>query len=438
MSRPSATIGIALRAGGLVAVVVAVLAVGGRLVWPNTADAAAPAPPLAERSPSPARPTVGKVGCSAVACHGGPADLSKEPAAGCWQGSFTRWQAADPHTQAYAALETELAEGIIRGLGWQTCATNEPRCLACHTTPAYANDPSRAHLRTEGVSCEACHGDSAKWLTPHTSWEKPPTDRLGMTDLNDMGVRAKTCAGCHVGAREEPGSPVRDMNHDMIAAGHPRLVFDFAEYHRRLPKHWEEKDRAKEGKPRRVLDEKGLWRVGRVASAEAACEVLASRAGRQATDPNTPWPEFAEFRCVSCHHPIDPDAPAKAGTPRWQSVWPVADVPELTSVRIAMQQKRPNAADVKTKAEAAARALAERQAQLADKLDLRTPTADRDDLVFLLHALAAEQREKGGGDPDGKITKAFEAFRHWDPNDAERVKAEQDARQLANDLLRSR
>src|SRR6185312_10631892 len=127
----------------------------------------------------------------------------------------------------------------------------------------------------------------------------------GMARLYDIGERALACAGCHVGAPADPerGYPVRDMNHDMIAAGHPRLNFDFADYQRRLPPHWQEKDRlAAAATPRPPDFEAKGWLVGRVAAAEAACRLTADRARRLA-----PWPEFAEFNCYACHHDLVPE-----------------------------------------------------------------------------------------------------------------------------------
>jgi len=118
------------------------------------------------------------------------------------------------------------------------------------------------------VSCEACHGNAGQWLQPHTSWKGDRTEsykQTGLKPLYDLGERALACAGCHMGAPADGDHPVRDMNHDMIAAGHPRLNFDFAEYQRRLPKHWQEKDRTKSDLPPRELNEARVWYVGRLA-----------------------------------------------------------------------------------------------------------------------------------------------------------------------------
>ena len=92
------------------------------------------------------------------------------------------------------------------------------------------------------------------------------------------------------------------MNHDLIAAGHPRLNFDYATYLRALPPHWTEKDRTGgKAKARPASAIAHHWLVGRAATAAAACELLADRAGRK-----SPWPELSEFDCYACHHNLQP------------------------------------------------------------------------------------------------------------------------------------
>src|SRR5262249_37850457 len=156
------------------------------------------------------------------------------------------------------------AKQIMAKLGSATPATEDARCLACHTNPSLAEpgataDPHVLGLRREGVSLRACQGDPGGGIRAHTARTGDPGpfyDKTGMTKLYDIGERAMNCVGCHVGAPADKarGYAVRDMNHDMIAAGHPRLNFDFGEYLRRLPAHWQEKDRAAAGSPARVLN----------------------------------------------------------------------------------------------------------------------------------------------------------------------------------------
>jgi hypothetical protein len=352
---------------------------------------------------------VGMSGCLAAACHGAPARdlLAGKYDTTTWQSSGSCWVAADPHAAAYSLLTARphrpvkvTAAHIMARYAPGTEAVNDARCVACHTNPTLAaekhfNEPSARTLRTEGVSCEACHGSAGGWVTDHTTWSGDRKDvyaKTGLVPLYDLGERAVACAGCHVGAPADPdrGIPVRDMNHDMIAAGHPRLNFDFAEYLRRLPTHWQEKDRTQTPPAPFTLNPAKAWLVGRVAHAEAACRLLADRAARTASDPRTPWPEFAEFNCAACHHNLraagETDETANwrkeaehlagraLGAAPWQPIWPLtaaagidrpaADAAPLKDVVRAMSVPRPRRADAAQTALRVAGELAGRRQKL--------------------------------------------------------------------------
>ncbi len=324
---------------------------------------------------------VGMSGCLASACHGGKADrvLERDFSDTTWNGSGSCWVAADPHSAAYSLLTDNpshpvkvTARQIMSRYAPGKAAVNDARCVACHTNPTLATtermtDSYSRTLRTEGVGCEACHGSAGGWIGKHTTWLGERTEayeKSGMVPLYDLGERAVACAGCHVGAPADKarGIPVRDMNHDMIAAGHPRLNFDFAEYMRRLPTHWQEKDRSKTPNVPLALNPAKVWLVGRVAHAEAACRLLADRAERSKADERTPWPELAEYNCASCHHDLRPgDGDGKhwrrdadslggrpPGLPPWQTIWPLTpaagmDAPkrtELTALVELMEARR--------------------------------------------------------------------------------------------------
>jgi hypothetical protein len=138
-----------------------------------------------------------------------------------------------------------------------------------------------------------------------------------MTKLSDPAVRAETCAGCHVGA------PGRDVSHDLIAAGHPRLNFDYATYLRALPPHWAEKDRdVSPPALRPAADEFRHWLVGRAAAAAAGYRLLADRAR------HGPWPELAAFDCYACHHGLTGTGKEPPGPRPGALVW---NEPPLTA-----------------------------------------------------------------------------------------------------------
>lgn len=236
---------------------------------------------------------VGVGGCAAAACHGGPA--------GGPRGEYTTWIAKDPHSRAYSVLfgETSLqvANQLAGGDATRATAPHEDRrCLACHAPTGPLTN--RTHEITgDGVGCEACHGAAEKWVTQHSTirWKDLSTgDRsakrheLGMTDMLDVLTRAQQCTPCHVGHGES------DVNHDLIAAGHPRLSFELGAFHNQLPKHWPHEEERR----REPAFEAKLWAVGHATSAAAHDELTTARAelGNGI--------EFANYDCYSCHHEL--------------------------------------------------------------------------------------------------------------------------------------
>jgi hypothetical protein len=295
-----------VRASAGLGATAALLAFGWLVARPADLPAPEPAPPAPVTHTSHA---IGSAGCSGIACHGGslsatlaqsswgtqPADLDR------WSSSDTVFRCYDKHAQAYEVLGNDLSRQIESRLHNPKPATEDVHCLSCHATPTFARNPTDRRL-AEGVGCEACHGNAGTWIADHAGWLPGPDHdkRLtaaGMTHLADPMVRATTCAGCHIGAPEGDGVQVRDMNHDLIAAGHPRLNFDYGTYLRALPPHWAEKDRTvSPAKLRPASDEFTHWLTGRAAMAAAAKALRADRQNRG------PWPELAEFDCYACHH----------------------------------------------------------------------------------------------------------------------------------------
>lgn len=262
--------------------------------------------------------------CSSRACHGGD-----EPKGGAdvQQDEYTFSVMHDKHPRAYAVLLEPRAKKIADNLaasnpgGKRIEAHHDQRCLACHATPESAFDqkPDKApelavlNWQKAGVGCEACHGASSKgdnaWLAKHTSpgeWRNNKSldkSKYGYHDLSDLSVQAKVCAGCHVGSPADPSKnlPARDCNHDIMAAGHPRLNFELNAYRHNLPPHW---NIAKKKQDTEEYQAKA-WAVGRAVAAKSALELLVARADH-AEKTNERWPEFAEYRCYSCHADLNP------------------------------------------------------------------------------------------------------------------------------------
>jgi hypothetical protein len=285
-------------------------ALAGLALWGRSP--VAPARPPAERQPARTAPLLaGTASCSARGCHGAPAPRPGQAADAAVQlDEFTKWLAEDPHTQAFAVLGGKRSQEIARRLGLGDART-AVRCLACHTTPlaAAAGGPGAEVARQEhqfGVGCESCHGAAGRWLAEHTreSWDRLNSKEkadLGMVRVGDAINRTWACAGCHVGAPPGPKAAglARDVSHDLIAAGHPRLAFEPAAFLANLPPHWNTEARLAK------KDAARDWALGQLACALAALDLLAWRAQAATKDPgNHPWPEFAEYDCYACHHDL--------------------------------------------------------------------------------------------------------------------------------------
>jgi hypothetical protein len=280
------------------------LAVPWLLPWARpaprpSAEGGAAAVPDATRSK-----LVGSSSCAGRACHG-----AIEPLGGAVrQNEFTTWISHDRHADASRVLGTERSKRIVAKLNrladWKTARPQaEAVCLSCHVYPAI-NTTSRlsrggddaAFIRdSDGVGCESCHGPASEWLHAHAlpDWRKKSPEekaQLGMHQLATARERAEVCVTCHV------GSATADMNHDLIAAGHPRLNFEYSAYFANMPRHWAPR-------PAAPASEAQAWAVGQAVTAQAALNLLAARA-----TPGHPWPEFAQYDCFACHHDLHADS----------------------------------------------------------------------------------------------------------------------------------
>lgn len=231
---------------------------------------------------------LGVVSCAAGACHAGNGPL------GAWRCEYTTWAADDPHANAFTALRNSTSLRIQENLNRQNskakpiAATENRLCLKCHA-PAGISEAEPERLVREGVGCESCHGPAEKWQEPHyqASWrnlKREDKEELGFRPIKDLKIRAQICADCHIGNADQ------EVNHDLIAAGHPRLRFELSAYLANMPRHWQTK-----------TDFAQAWLMGQLVSAQAALHLLESRA----KDKAKPWPEFAELDCYACHHNLN-------------------------------------------------------------------------------------------------------------------------------------
>jgi hypothetical protein len=372
----------------------------GLVVVILSAWGARPQPPKAsgEARSQPGVKAQGVASCAAAACHGGNGPRSSKGS------EYSTWMAADPHSRAYSVLFDERSRRMAKQL-WPEKHGQEPHpekerlCLSCHVfpDPDLGGVPARSRFTvSDGVSCEACHGAAQNWLSTHYTEEwrsKTPAAKAaqGMIDTRNVRVRAAVCARCHVGEGQ------MDVNHDLIAAGHPRLRFEFAAYHANYPKHWS----SAADRDRDPAFEARAWMVGQVVSARAALELLRYRAENR-----KPWPEFAEYNCAACHHDLTGQerqkrgyGPRRPGDLPWGS-WYYPVLPTLAVGEVAgrvldigdlgwlMRARRPDQTKVAARAKGLAKEL-DAWAKVAQKAVL-----DRERLRALMKTLAGTTSRK--------------------------------------------
>ena len=261
--------------------------------------------PLTQASTRASTRTLGAPSCSASACHGGPAaGVSSIQAL---RGSeYPLWIESDPHARSWRTLNSDRSVEILERLrilidGKIANPSAYQNCLACHNTSTELTSDGISPAIPEGVGCESCHGPAATWRDSH--YQGPGSvqvaiDQLGMVNTASELVRAKACSLCHI------GGPDRDMNHDIIAAGHPALYFDYATYLKAYPKHWREET----DNPSALALER--WLIGQVTKADSELELIESRIA--SAHPHSIWPEFSNQQCTSCHQPLEKSTPEKS------------------------------------------------------------------------------------------------------------------------------
>lgn len=262
-------------------------------------------------------------GCSASACHGDPmTDQIRD-----WRSAATTWSLVDPHRRGFAVLyaprSVEIYDNLQRAeqdaastsSGRASKGTPDAavvaavegpdpaayarfladRCIGCHAT---SQQPEASSESLAGVTCGSCHpSDSAEWTAGHYLSTFQSKSTVG--DLSPV-VRGDLCSSCHLGPKRASGREF-DVNHDLIAAGHPRMAFELDSLLANYPKHWDEravasKRQAASGARFQHLDQ---WHAGQVAAARRTLDQLEHRAA-------TASPDFAQFACGDCHHALSP------------------------------------------------------------------------------------------------------------------------------------
>ena len=241
---------------------------------------------------------VGPGSCSASACHGG---IQARDTTKVLQNEYSTWIVQDRHARAYTVLNQPLAQRMAKILKISD-PTKAQKCLVCHALSVPAEQRGSQFDIAEGVSCESCHGPSEKWLGPHVQSGARHADmvRLGLVDNKDLAVRSKKCLTCHLGA------PGLEVNHEMLAAGHPDLTFELDSFSSIEPPHWVEKAPDSKAPIEDKLFGVRIWSIGQATQLEAGMRRLARHARGEGWSPDHPavWPEYTEMDCMTCHHSL--------------------------------------------------------------------------------------------------------------------------------------
>jgi hypothetical protein len=212
--------------------------------------------------------------CSNGNCHGQPVPQSGPPTSA----EYSVWSQKDRHSKAFATLQTQPAAAIGTKLGISDVTTSG-KCLECHAVDVPAALQDNQFAVAEGVTCDACHGPSEKWIGPHPqnvgnlTWADNQRkngnaaailQNTGFNDLKSPFARAENCTKCHLA-----------IDATMVAAGHPQPAFEIVEYSLKEPKHWVD--------PRGYFNVK-LWSVGQAVCVDESMRQLSERAGGAAVD----------------------------------------------------------------------------------------------------------------------------------------------------------
>ena len=375
-------------------------------------------------------PFVGSQTCNSVSCHG-RSELRR--VAGVVRGAslreFVLFEQFDPHASAARTLRSSEFLAILDRLSEPKDGPSRAKvyqqCAQCHDPEGIAGEAAASSAASRGISCESCHGGAKNWLATHYERDVSRSSLVaaGMRDTKDLNVRAELCASCHVGSAE------RNVNHELLAAGHPPLRFELASYHRKLTSHDETGKQSHWNDARERIGTKDfevkLWEAGQLASTKAALTLLESRAHRAALafaedhPAGVSWPEFAEYDCFSCHQRLRPaetrNKAQAAGLPEWGQwnfvfVAANAEAKELNALRAEMKKAftaQPEAVEVEAAnvRKTLTSSLLQREAtsnQLLDLLELRNAATKSWDALCQRY-LAQRVIEKSIGDEFQKL-----------------------------------
>jgi len=242
----------------------------------------------------------GVASCAGSTCHGraeGNGEVVRQDEIATWQEPSSSTGA---HSRALAVLGSLRGRQIAATLGLGEPAS-EPACLGCHATFVPVAERGPRFQTSDGVGCESCHGAAGGWIATHytTAGTHPANVAAGLVPLERPQARAGVCLDCHYGS----ASGNQFVTHRMMAAGHPRIVFELDLFSALQQHHDEDADyQQRKGRTNSVQ----LWAVGQAEAVRRSADLFA----RPGFGTEGIFPEFTFYDCHSCHRQIS-DGPQR-------------------------------------------------------------------------------------------------------------------------------
>ena len=231
---------------------------------------------------------LGVTSCKSSGCHGSVTPLK---ATNIPQNEFIIWQLQDPHSKAYTVLRNERSKRIAANLGLKDAHTAK-QCLDCHSDNVGPKQRGKQFQLSDGVSCEACHGGAFRWIAAHLAQQGHAFNVAnGMYPTTDPVKRAELCLSCHFGNED------KFVTHQMMGAGHPRLLFELDTFTWVQPAHFEIDADYRQRKT--VTNGAKTWAVGQ---AMAIARTLDSLMNPKINKKHGTFPELVFYDCHACHH----------------------------------------------------------------------------------------------------------------------------------------
>ncbi len=234
---------------------------------------------------------LGPATCATSVCHG---KVTPDETSNVLLNEYRTWSNDDYHARAYTVLRSDESRRMAERLGLGN-PTTAKICLDCHADNVPVERRGEKFQISDGVGCEACHGGAERWIESHAEDGATHADNLarGMYPTERPEARARLCLSCHV------GTETKFADHDIMAAGHPRMSFELETFTVNQPAHYVIDDDYRERKGE--IDSVTMWATGMAMKAERQLDLIRS----ELFSGHGLFPELAFFDCHACHHPMD-------------------------------------------------------------------------------------------------------------------------------------